>query len=158
MVRRRADAYGYLLIVALFVILVAMSAALLVSASIHRQSRAYLRERQQVELTAMTDAALALALSSLSVDTDFTGATRSFGPTGGSRGRDVGAGTIEIEVRADPLDDPKVRLVVVRAAFGASGRAAQARVCVKPDPSPNEELCDGRRRPWVIEWEPIPYL
>ena len=145
MVKRRTGTSGYVMIVALFVILVAMTAALLVAASIHRQSRTYLRERQQVELTAMTDAALALALSTLSVDTGFTGTTRPFAD-----------GTIEIKVSADPLGNPKVRLVVVRAAFGASGRAAQARVCVEPDPN-NQERCDGRRRPWVIEWEPIPY-
>lgn len=128
---------GYVVIVALFVILIAMTAALLVAASLHQKSWLYLQERRNVQLTAMADAALAKALSSLWRDPNYGGGSEPFAD---------GTITIQIEkVNGLTVD------VTVAATYGGGGRAARARVRIDRDPP------DRRDPPRVLRWEPIAY-
>jgi hypothetical protein len=135
-VKRRGPDSGYIVIVALIVILIAMTAALLAAASLQRRSRLVLEERQNVELTAMADGALAKALSSLWRDPDYGGGTEPFA-----------GGTITIEVAK--VDGLTVE-VTVWAALAGRGRAARARVRIDRDPP------DRRDPPRVLRWEPLP--
>lgn len=133
---RRGDS-GYVVIVAIFVILIAMTSALLVAAALGRQSRLYLQERHSVHLTAMADGALAKALSSLYGDPDYGGGSEPFA-----------GGTIVIEI--EKIDGLTVD-VTVTAAYGGAGRAARARVRIDRDPP------ERRDPPRVLRWEPLPF-
>lgn len=135
-VGERRTAAGYVLIVSLFVLLVTMTAGLLVAASLQNRMWLYRQERQDVELAAMVDGALAKSLASLWGDPDYAGASEPFGE-----------GTIAIETRK--IDGLTVE-VTVRATFWGGARAARARVRID-------------RRPWavrepprVLVWQPLP--
>jgi hypothetical protein len=126
---------GYVMIVALFVLLVVMTAGLLVAASLNHQMWLYRQERQDVELVAMVDGALAKALASLWGNPDYEGTSEPFGD-----------GTIEIATRK--IDGLTLE-VTVRAAFWGGGRAARARVRIDRRPP------DVREPPRVLVWEPV---
>ncbi len=131
----RVFAEGYVFLVALFVILVLMTAALLVAAALHRQHRLYRYERQNVALMAIADGALAKALAQLWRDPDYGGTTEPFAD-----------GAFSIETRR--LNSLTVE-VTVRATYWNGARAARATVRI--DRSPPHR----RKPPRVLVWEPI---
>ncbi len=127
-----------MLIVALFAIVIAMTAAMLVAASLDRQMRLLRQERQDVQLTALVDGALARALSRLwDQPDDLEPVSEPFGD-----------GAIEIEKKK--IDGLTVE-VTVRASYWGGGRAARAVVRVSRLPR------DGRPPPRVLVWEPVSY-
>lgn len=132
--KRKTD--GYILIVALFVLLVMMTVSLLVAASLNHRMWLYRQERQDVELVAMVDGALAKALANLWGNPDYAGTTEPFGE-----------GTIGIATRK--IDGLTVE-VTVWAAYWGGGRAARARVRIDRRPQ------SVRRPPRVLVWEPLP--
>lgn len=126
---------GYVLIVALFVLLVVMTAGLLVAASLHQQMWLFRQERQDVELMAMLDGALAKGLANLWGNPDYEGTSEPFANgTIAIATRKIGGLTVE---------------VTVRATLGSGARAARARVRIDRRPPA------VREPPEVLLWEPL---
>lgn len=132
---RKARTRGFVVLVALFVILVLMTAALLVAAALHRQHLLYRQERRNAVLVALNDGALAKALAHLWGDPDYRGTSEPFAD-----------GTISIETRK--INSATVE-VTVRATYWNGARAARARVRVDRRPP------DRREPPRVLVWEPM---
>lgn len=127
---------GYVLLIAIFVIVIVMASAFLVTASIDRQRWMHRRERQDILLTAMTDAAVAMALSQLWGDPDYDGTKEPFGE-----------GTITIETRR--IDRRHVE-VTVYAKYWGSARSGQAMVRLDLRPPTD------RSPPRVLSYKTIP--
>ena len=132
------SAPGYVLIVAIFVILIVMTAALLVVLALNHQMWLYRQERQDVQLRAMIDGALAKALANLWRDPDYAGTSEPFAD-----------GTITIETRK--VDGLTVE-VTVRATYWGGARAARATVRIDRGP------WEVRSPPRVLVWKPVPPL
>lgn len=125
-----------MLIVALFVILIVMTAAMLVVASLNRQMWLLRQERQDVQLTAMVDGGLAKALSQLWDEPDDLAPVME--PFAG--------GSITIEKKK--IDGLKVE-VTVRASYWGGGRAARAVVRISRRDPP--------LAPKVLVWERVSF-
>ncbi len=127
---------GYVLIVALFVIVIVMTAAMLVAASLNRQMWLLRQQRQDVQLTALVDAGLAKALSQLwDAPDDLETVSEPFAD-----------GSFVIEKKK--IDGLTVE-VTVRASYWGGGRAARAVVRISRRDPP--------LRPRVIAWEPVSF-
>lgn len=132
---RHGSQSGYVLIVALFVMVVTLTASLLIAASMTRQMQTYRLELRDARLTALADGALSMALARLWRDPDWEGTSEPFGD-----------GMITIENRK--IDGLNIE-VSVSVTYGIGGRAARARVRVSRKPQ------DERPPPRVLSWEPV---
>ncbi len=105
-----------MLLVALFVLAVTLSAMAVIAGSLATRMWLLRQEARNVQLTALTDAAVAKALAELSRDADY----------GGTDGAEpFGDGTFAIVARRVAT----LRAVVeVRATYGGGGRAARAEI------------------------------
>lgn len=114
MVSRRRE--GFVLVVALFVLAVTLSAMAVIAGSLGYRMWLLRQEARSVQLTALTDAALAKALAELSRDADY----------GGTDGAEpFGDGTFAITARRVAT----LRAVVeVRATYAGGRRAVRADV------------------------------
>ncbi|MCP4660829.1 MAG: hypothetical protein GY856_35955 [bacterium] len=128
---------GHALIVALFVIIVLMTAAALVASSLAYRMWSFRQETQAVRLTALLDGALAKALANLWSNPGY----------GGVPAESFGDGTITIEVR--PADLTTVE-VVVKASYWGGRRAARAVVRLDKNYPPAFS-------PEVKVWEPVSF-
>ncbi len=128
---------GHVLIVALFVIIVLMTAAALVASSLAYRMWSFRQEAQAVRLTALLDAALAKALANLWSNPDY----------GGVSAEPFGDGTITIEVR--PADLTTVE-VVVKASYWGGRRAARAVVLL-------DKEYPVEYPPEVKVWQPVAF-
>ncbi len=107
---------GYVLLMALFVLAVTLSAMAVIAGSLGYRMWLLRQEARSLQLTALTDAAVAKALAELSRDANY-GGTEEAEP--------FGDGTIAIVARRVAT----LRAVVeVRATYGGGGRAARAEV------------------------------
>ena len=118
MVRKREK--GFALIVALFVMVITLSAGAMIAGSIGYRMWLVRQESRNLHLTAITDAGLSEALAELSVDPTYPG-TQGAVPFGDGTftilSELVGGGEAEVEVRA---------------TYAGGGRAARARVTLFP--------------------------
>lgn len=141
MVGRRGSApaqAGHVLVFALVVVVLLTMALSLVAQLLNERQRALMREISSIELTALSDAALALTLAELATNVDFAGVEN----------RDFGEGEIESEVHSlSPIEAE----VVCRASYRGRDQSTRSRVLL------------GGGGPRVIEWRletnpPLPSL
>ncbi len=132
MVRRSDD--GYVLVVALVVIALMMAGGALLAGSLQYRMWLLRQEVQDIHLTALTDAGLALALDRLSTSHFWDGTGE----------QPMGEGTFAVAVEMG--DQAMTREVTVTATWGAAGRAVRARV----------RLSDFLP-PRVVSWQPIAF-
>ena len=133
---RRRPQRGHVLIVALFVMVVVMTAAFLMAVSLRQRMELWRDEHRSIQLAALLDAGMAQALATLWSNPNWRG-------TGGEE--PLGEGTLEIEV--DKIGGLEVE-VTVRATYGMGRRAARARVRIDRRPTPDP--------PEVLVWSPLP--
>ncbi len=128
------------MIVALFVLIVAMTAALLTSMGLNRRFMQYRDEVRDVELRSLLDAGLAETLSRLWSDPDYeaSGEVEPFGD-----------GTVA--VTTEKISGLVVE-VTVRATYWGGGRAAEAIVKIDRHPDPGK-----RDPPEVVRWAPVAF-
>ncbi len=125
---------GHALLLALFVIVLTMAASVLLAGSLSYRMGLLREEVQDVHLTALSDAGVALALDRLSLSPFWNGTLE----------RELGDGLVSVDVSNG--NRVMVRLVDVTAIYGAGGRALRAEIQLSDyDP------------PRVISWEPQPY-
>lgn len=137
MSRRRPRESGHVMIVALFVLIVVMTAALLTAMGLNRRFQQYRDEMRDVELRAQLDAGLAETLSRLWSDPNYEA---------DGRAEPFGDGTVAVKT------DKKSGLLIevtVQATYWGGRRAAVA--IVKIDRHPDQEK---REPPRVLRWEP----
>lgn len=132
---------GYVLIVALFVLIVLMSAAALIASSLAYRMWSFRQEVQAVRLTALLDGGLAKALPNLWANPHWSGI----------EAEPFGDGTITIEVR--PEEEPYVE-VVVKASYWGARRAARAKVELDED---EDDPSKEPKAPKVKLWEPVSF-
>ena len=125
---------GHVLLLALFVIFMAMTAGALLAGSLQFRMNLLRQEVQDIHLTALADGGLAIALDRLSVTPWWTGSVV----------QDIGGGSVTVEV--SNTDQVMTMVVDVYASYDRGGRAVRAQVLLS-DFSP----------PRVVSWEPIPY-
>jgi hypothetical protein len=123
---RRAQRGAVLVFTLVVVVILTLGLALVVMVLDERQ-RALRLEIAGIELTALTDAALALTLAELASDPNYSGARR----------RELGRGEIESSVE---LLSPDAAEVLSRATFLGRSRTTRARVFL------------SRGAPRVLEW------
>jgi len=126
---------GYVLIVALFVLIVLMSAAALIASSLAYRMWSFRQETQAVHLSSLLDSALAKALANLWSNPGY----------GGVSDESFGDGTISIEVRPAELTTVEV---VVKASYWGARRAARAVVELDKNYPP-------KFSPEVHVWQPV---
>lgn len=126
------------MIVALFVLVVAMTAALLTAMGLNRRFQQYRDEMRDVELRAKLDAGLAETLSRLWADPNYKA---------NGKAKPFGGGTIA--VKTEKISGLRVK-VTVQATFWAGRRAARATVKIDRHPDPAKRL-----PPEVLRWEPV---
>jgi len=129
-VRRRRGERGYALMVALFVAVVAMTAAAIILLAYAQDVRLERLREADVQLASLCDAGVARALAELARDPSWNG----------SADEELDHGTYSVEITRP--DDPQKREVHARAHFGPTRRAVLALV----------DLSSGRPR--VIAWQP----
>ncbi len=125
---------GYVLVAALVVIVLMMAGGALLAASLQYRMWLLRQEVQNVHLTALTDAGLALALDRFSLSHSWDGI--------GEQPLGDGAFAVEVEMG----DQAMTRVVSVTARWGAGGRAVRAEV----------RLSDYLP-PRVISWRPVAF-
>ncbi len=125
---------GYALLAALVVIVLVMASGALLAASLQYRMWLLRQETQNVHLTALTDAGLALALDRFSLSHFWDGV--------GEQPLGDGAFAVAVEMG----DQAMVRVVTVTATWGAAGRAVRAEV----------RLSDYLP-PRVISWRPVAF-
>ena len=125
---------GHAMVLALFVVFLTMAAGALLAGSLDYRMRLLREEVQDVHLTAISDAGLALALDRLSLTPFWSGTVE----------REVGEGTVSVTVGHS--SQIMVRQVDVTALYGTGGRSLRAKI----------QLSDYYP-PRVVSWEPRPY-
>lgn len=122
------------MLLALFVIFLTMAAGALLAGSLNYRMILLREEVQDVHLTAISDAGIALALDQLVLSPFWTGSLQ----------REIGDGTVSVDISNS--NRVMVRLVDVTAVYGTGGRALRAEIQV-----------DDYSPPRVISWKPQPY-
>ena len=134
MVRRRERSGGYVLVVALFVLVMVMAAGALLTSSLHYRMGLLRQEAQSVHLSALADAGLAMALAQL--------ALHPFDDL--ELDERLGDGRVKV---VGMLGDRVMRREVeVTATWGTAGRAVRAVVQL-----------DDHAPPRVVAWERVPF-
>lgn len=129
-IRRRGDG-GYLLLIALFVLVITMAMASVLAAAITLRMERLERQQSNVQLSALLDGAMARTLAELDRHPGWLG-------TGGEV--PLGDGTYAVE--AEWLGNSRVA-VLLSASYGRYGRAAEA------------EVDTYLKR--VVRWGPLPF-
>ena len=126
---------GYVLLVALFVIFLMMAGGTLLAGSLQYRMWLLRQEVQSVQLTALTDSGLAMALDALSLSPFYEGTEETR----------LGDGTVAVEVEFG--EQAETRVVQVTATYDKAGRRVRAVV----------QLSE-RYPPRVLSWEPVAFV
>ena len=129
---RRAE--GYVLVVALFVIVLIMAGGALLAGSLRYRMWLLRQEVQSIQLTSLTDSGLALALDALSLSPFYDG----------TAAQPLGDGTVAVVVEMG--ERAETREVWVTATYASAGRRIRAEV----------QLSE-RYPPRVVSWEPVAF-
>lgn len=130
---------GHILLIALIVILIAMTAAALVAANLTSRVSLLRDEQRDVKLQAFLDAGLARALSSLWADSDYEGGDEILGTPPASA---------EVVIDVLHLSGLEYR-VTVQASYLGLRRSVVAMVRLSPDPD---------IPPRVLDWTPESHI
>jgi len=125
---------GFVLVSALVVIALMMAGGALLAASLQHRMWLLRQEVQDLHLTALADAGLALALDRLALSPGFEGT--------GEQAMGEGAFAVGVEM----ADQAMTRVVTVTAVWGRGGRRIRAVV-----------LLSDLQAPRVISWQPVAF-